>query len=136
MAGSPPNYDDVMMPGAGGIRVPTEVFGSGGAGNPGGTFALTKQVTIAMGVLAAAATVNLNPSQTAASEIVVTGSGAYATTLVLPGAFPGAVFVLYNNTANNVTLKVTGQTGVTVATGKRAVLVCEATDIARVTADT
>lgn len=125
-----PNYSGVMMPGSGGIRIPTEVLGSGG------TMALTKQVTIAMGVLGATASVTLAPSQTAASEIVVTGSGAFATTLNLPAAFPGSVYVLYNNTANNVTLKVTGQTGIVVATGKRAILVGEATDIARVTADT
>lgn len=136
MAGTPPNYDNVQMPGGDGIRIPTEVFGSGGSGNPGGSMALNKQITIAMGTLTAAASVTLNPAQTQASEIVVTGSGAYATTLILPGAFPGQPYILYNNTANTVTLKVVGQTGITVATTKRALLVCEATDVARVTADT
>ena len=136
MAGTPPNYDDVLMPGAGGIRIPTEVFGTGGAGNPGGTMDVVKPITIAMGVLGAAASVTLTPDQTAASYITVTGSGAFATTINLPGAFPGSPYILYNNTANNVIFKVTGKTGITVATGKRAILICEATDVARVTADT
>jgi hypothetical protein len=136
MAGTPPNYDDVMMPGAGGIRIPTEVFGSGGAGNPGGTMAINKQIVIALGVLGAATSVTLTPPQTAASNIIVTASGAFAVTLNLPGAFPGDFYILFNNTANTVTLKVVGQTGVTVASGKRALLVCETTDVFRVTADT
>jgi hypothetical protein len=129
-----PNYDGVLLPGSGGIRIPTEVYGSV-PGGPGGTMALIKQVTIAMGVLGAAGSATLTPPQTQASEIVVTGSGAFATTINLPAAFPGQVYVLYNNTANTVTLKVLGQTGITVATTKRAVLVCEATDVARASAD-
>ncbi len=128
MGGTPPNYDNVQWPGGDGLRVPQEMAPA--------TLAVIKQITIAMGVLGAAASVNLSPNQSQASEIVVTGSGAFATTLNLPAAFPGALYVLYNNTANNVTLKVTGQTGITVATTKRALLICEATDVARVTADT
>lgn len=128
MAGTPPNYDDVRWPAKDGLRVPQE---AGAA-----TLDVSLLVTIALGALTAAASVTLNSAQTAASELVVTGSGAFATTLILPTAFPGSSYILFNNTANTVTLMVAGQTGVTVASGKRALLVCEATDVARVTADT
>lgn len=128
MAGSPPDYDNVRWPGADGLRVPQEAAPA--------TLLVKKLVTIALGAIGAATTVNLTPQQTGASEIIVTASGAFAVTLVLPGAFPGHPYILFNNTANNVTLKVTGQAGVTVATTKRALLVCESADIARVTPDT
>lgn len=128
MAATPPNYDNVRWGGPDGLRVPTE------AGNA--TLEVALSATIALGVLTAAATVNLMPPQTSASEIVVTGSGAFAATLNLPAPFAGSSYVVFNNTASTVTLKVAGQTGVTVASGKRALLICEATDVARVTADT
>ena len=123
------------MPGAGGIRIPTEVFGSGGPGNRR-NYGSREANHYRYGSFGGRGQRNPYSSQTAASYITVTGSGAFATTLNLPAAFPGTFYVLFNNTANNVTLKVTGQTGIVVATGKRALLVCEATDIARVTADT
>jgi hypothetical protein len=117
-----------MWPGSGGLRVPQEAGGV--------TLDVISLVTIALGAIGVATAVNLTPAQSNASEIIVTASGAFAVTLNLPAAFPGSHYILYNNTANNVILKVTGQTGVTVATGKRAILVCESTDVARVTADT
>ena len=135
MAGTPPNYDNVMIPAGGGIRIPTELLGTGGAGNNCGTFAINRLFTIAMGTLTSATSVTLTPAQTNASIIVVTGSGAYATTINLPAAAPGAFYLVYNNTANTVTVKVLGQTGITIATTKRALLGCEATDIARYSAD-
>jgi hypothetical protein len=129
MAGpTAPNYENVLWPGSGGLRVPTE------AGSA--AIEVISLATIALGAISVATAVTLTPAQSNASEIIVTASGAFAVTLNLPAAFPGSNYILFNNTANNVTLKVTGQTGVTVATGKRALLVCESTDVARVTADT
>jgi len=128
-----PNYDDVMMPGAGGIRIPTEVLGSGGAGNPGATFEVVKQVSHSYG--SAHADWNLAPYETAGSYFIVT-SASQAANAVFPAAQPGAVFTVYNNSGYTITFKVSGQTGVGVTNGKRAILVCGSTDIARVTADT
>lgn len=126
MAGSPPNYDNVMWPGSGGLRVPQE--------NSPATLCLIKQVTVNIGTQGSGNVVTLNPNQTLASEVVVTNASA-AATVKWPGAFPGYSFVAYNNSGATCTFMVTGQTGVAVANGKRAVLVCEATDIARVSAD-
>jgi hypothetical protein len=133
MAGTPPNYDNVQWPGADGIRVPTEVIGSSGAGTSGGTLALTKQVTHNYGATAAAW--NLSAAETQASHYIVTNASG-AAQAVFPGAFPGKRFSVFNNSGQTITFLVTGQTGVAVLTAKRAILVCESTDIARVTADT
>jgi hypothetical protein len=80
--------------------------------------------------------ITLTPAQAAASEIVVTNAGSGATTINFPGADPGSPFVVFNDSGQACTFKVVGQTGVSVANGKRALLVSESTDIARVTADT
>jgi hypothetical protein len=47
-------------------------------------------------------------------------------------------WIVYNNTtgAQSLTFVVSGQTGVTVANGKRAIVYCNGTDIVRVTPDT
>lgn len=133
MAGSPPNYDNVQWPGADGIRVPTEVCGSNGAATPGGTLALVKQVSHSFA--SAAADWNLNANETQASHYIVT-SASGAANVVFPGAFPGKRFSVYNDSGQAITFLVAGQTGIVVANTKRAILVCETTDIARVTADT
>jgi hypothetical protein len=133
MAGTPPNYDNVQWPGGDGIRVPTEVFGSKGPATPGGTLALVKQVKHDFG--AAAVAWNLNPAETQASHYIVSNASG-AANVVFPGAFPGKRFSVFNTSGATITFLVTGQTGVAVATAKRAILVCEDTDIARVTADT
>jgi hypothetical protein len=86
-------------------------------------------------MIGADTTVGLNPDQCQSSMIEVTGSGAFQSILELPAAFPGHEYLVYNHTANNVILRVTGQTGITVATTKRAVLGCEAVDVARYSAD-
>lgn len=128
MAGTPPDYDNVRWGGPDGLRVPQE----GGKA----TFAIKKLTTIALGAITAATAITLTPDQALSSEIIVTATGIFAVTLNLAGAIPGHPYIVYNNGAGTLTLKVTGQTGVTVATTKRALLVCEATDVARVTADT
>lgn len=133
MAGTAPLYDNVQMPAGGGIRIPTEVFGTSGAGKPGASFKVNKTASHDFG--AAHADYTLLPHETQASEIIATNADA-AANIVFPAAFPSHSWIVYNNAGFAVTFKVTGQTGVAVATGKRAILVCEATDIARVTADT
>jgi hypothetical protein len=66
----------------------------------------------------------------------LTGSlGGVAKTLTLPGAYPGMLWVVRNDTGASVTVKVTGGTGVPVATGKAAILRGTSSDVARVTAD-
>lgn len=128
MAGSPPYYDNVRMGGPDGLRIPQEANQA--------TFAIEKLVSIDVGGAGVTNTVNLTPDQCLASEVIVTDAGSGATTVVWPGAFPGHVFVVYNHSGQAVTFKVTGKTGISVADTKRALLVCEAADIARVTADT
>jgi hypothetical protein len=128
-----PYYSNTQWPGADGIRVPVEVLGSAGAGLPGGTMSLIKQVT--HNYNGTAANWALAPAETAASHIIVTNASG-AATATFPAANPGQRFSVFNNSGQAVTFLVAGQTGVVVATGKRAILVCESTDIARVTADT
>lgn len=127
MAGSPPDYDNIRQGGPDGLRIPQE---QGKA-----TYAVKKLVTVNLGTEGSGNVYTLLPSETLSSEVIVT-NGSGAATVKWPGAFPGHVFVAYNNSGATCTFQVTGQTGVAVATGKRAVLVCESTDIARVTADT
>ena len=55
---------------------------------------------------------------------------------ILQSVKPGKMYVLYNGSGQAITLKVSGQTGIAVANTKMAILVCNATDIVRVTADT
>ena len=85
----------------------------------------------------AAAVVAILPSEQAllVSEIKATNANG-ACTIKIPVAIPGKHVVLYNNSGQTATLMVLGGTGITVANGKRALLVCEASDFARVTADT
>jgi hypothetical protein len=64
------------------------------------------------------------------------GTPGGACLVSLPAAADSAVFILFNNTGQNVTLKVTGGTGILVATGKRAVLYCDDTDVRRAGPDT
>lgn len=122
---TPPDYDNIRQGGPDGIRIPQEQGKC--------TYAIKKLVTV--NLTTSASPYTLAPSETLASEVITTSATA-ASSVVWPGAFPGHLFAVYNNSGSTVTFKVTGQTGVAVATGKHAVLVCESTDIARVTADT
>lgn len=133
MGGNAPTYDGVGWPAGDGIRVPTEVFGTKGAATLNGTLKLHRTASHDYG--AAHADWTLLPGDTQASYITVTDA-SQAANAVWPAAFNGHVYVVYNNSGFNITFKVTGQTGITVANGKRAILVCDGTDIQRVTADT
>ena len=60
--------------------------------------------------------------------IELTGTGGAATNLIVPAK--RKLYFIYNNTASGqVTVKVSGQTGVSVANGKKVILVCDGTDI-------
>jgi hypothetical protein len=120
MAGTAPNYDNVQWPGSDGLRVPQETAPA--------TLAVVKMATVNGG---GASTVTLTPAQTGASVLVITNMGSVASTVLLPAAFPGHVYAFKNSTGSgsNCTFKVTGQTGVAVADGSHAILVCNTTDI-------
>ena len=130
-----PYYDNVQWPGGDGIRVPTEVFGSNGAGVPGGTIALLKNVAHSYG--SAAADWNLNAAETAGSVYSVT-SASGAANAIFPAVIPGKIFVVNNGSGQAITFKVTGKTGIVVANAKAATLFMDsvAGDVQRVTADT
>ena len=135
MAGNAPYYDNVMNPGAGGIRVPTEVFGSGGAGVPGATMKVDK--VVAHSYASGSADWNLSAPETAASIYSVTSAGG-AANAKFPAYIPGKVFVVSNASGQAITFLVTGQTGIAVANAKAATLFMDpvAADVQRVTADT
>ncbi len=60
--------------------------------------------------------------------IELTGTGGAATNLIVPAK--RKLYFIYNNTASGqVTVKVSGQTGVSVANGKKVILVCDGTDV-------
>lgn len=126
---SPPDYDNVRQGGPDGLRIPQE---QGKA-----TYAIKKLSNVDIGTQGSSSSVTLISSQTLSSELVVTNSvsSTVAATVNFPGAFPGHMFVVFNNTASGCTFKVAGQTGISVGSGKRAVLVCESVDIARAAAD-
>lgn len=125
MAATAPDYANERWPGSGGLRVPQEVAPA--------TLAVKKLVTLDFSKVVSPYT--LPPTQALASELIV-GTSTVATIVTFPAAFPGHIFVAYNSSSSGCTFKVNAQTGVSVGSGKRAVLVCESVDIARVTADT
>jgi len=59
--------------------------------------------------------------------IELTGTGGTATNLIVPGN--KKLYFVFNNTTGQVTVKVTGQTGVSVPNGKKYLLVSNGTDI-------
>lgn len=76
-------------------------------------------------------TMNSGASATARNmSIELTGTGGG--TLVVPGTSPNAnkkLYIIYNSTALAITVKVSGQTGVSVPAGKKMLLVCNGTDV-------
>ncbi len=60
--------------------------------------------------------------------IELTGTGGAATNLIVPAK--KKLYFIYNNTVSGqVTVKVSGQTGVSVENGKKVILVCDGTDV-------
>lgn len=139
-----PYYDNIKLGGPGGIRIPQEVGSA--------IFSVVQRVTINASSIGGSSTTNsitLTPFYNSnvadiagsgsaagaeASLIVVTGAGSGATTLSLPAAFPGYYYCLKNSSGQSCTLKVTGQSGVSVATGSHQMLLCDTTDISALAA--
>lgn len=65
--------------------------------------------------------------------ITVTCTGAQ--NIVFPAAINGKVVIIANATGATATVKVSGATGIAVASNKTAILRCSGTDFVRVTAD-
>jgi hypothetical protein len=128
---NPPDYDNIRWPASQstGLRVPLEQAPA--------TLDIKKLSNVNIGTQGSSNSVTLVAGQTLASELVVTNtvSSTTAGTVVFPVAFPGHMFIVYNNTSSGCTFVVKGQTGISVGSGKRAVLVCESIDIARASAD-
>lgn len=66
--------------------------------------------------------------------IEFTGTLSAGKTITFP-ANDGYTHMLYNNTGQTLTMKVSGQTGFTVATGKRCSCYCDGTDMRKTSAD-
>lgn len=128
MAGTPPYYDNEQMPGAGGIRVPNEVFGSSGPGVPAATMALIKEVDFnvaeANSTRGVSGVVTLYPSECQANVITFNNSSSNNVNFALPAVFPGNEYLLSNVSGNSVTFLVTGKTGVTLANNNSQSVVC------------
>jgi hypothetical protein len=133
MGGNPPDYDNQRYGGpssGGGIRYPQEA-------GPG-TFALDKETDINVGGAGTTNSITLTLNQTRSSYYYVSNAGSGATTINWPAVLPGVVFTVFNSSGQACTFKVAGQTGVSVANAKHAILAMDKTagDIVRVTADT
>lgn len=128
MAGNAPYYDNVQEPAQGGIRQPTEVFGTGGVGNPSAEYALLKEVDFDVTKVNAARGVSnvvpLLPGETQASLITFNNSSSNNVNFTLPAVFPGHRYTLENRCGNNITFLVTGKTGVTLANNNTQDVVC------------
>ena len=130
MAGTAPNYSNAKWGGPQGLRVPQEVFPA--------TMAVVKETDIDIGGAGTTNTITIDPSQTLSSYYSLTNAGSGATTVNFPVLHNGFSFVVWNNSGQAATFKVTGKTGISIANGKRATLVMDKVlgDLARVTADT
>lgn len=118
-AASAPNYANERWPGSGGLRVPQE---AGAA-----TLDVSQLVTVNGG---GASSVTLNSTQVNASVLVIGSMSATTNnTVSYPAAFPGALVAVKNSSGSALTLKVTGQTGVSIANGSHMLVACNTTDI-------
>lgn len=79
--------------------------------------------------------VDLTSNQALRSYIVLSGSLGSPANVTIPQATLGHLYMVRNASGATVTVKVSGGTGIAVANGKSALLICGATDIERLTAD-
>jgi hypothetical protein len=100
-------------------------------------FSATSGVFSVMAVDASAGDVTLTKQEVADNTIFdVTGVKGSGAALIFPSAPEGKIIIVRNeDAADDVTVKVTGQTGVAVGEGKTAILKSNGTDFERVTAD-
>jgi hypothetical protein len=68
-------------------------------------------------------------------SLLVTSSGSGDANIIESGGVSGRIRIVRNGAAGTVTIKESGQTGVSIATGKTAVVMHNGTDYIRVTAD-
>src|SRR5271157_5560230 len=108
MAGTPPDYDNIRWGGPKGVRLPQEVFPA--------TMAVKKETNIDIGGAGSTNTINLDSSQVMSSYYSLKNAGSGATTVVWPAVIPGWNFTVFNTSGQNITFKITGKTGITVAT--------------------
>lgn len=89
------------------------------------------------GRLSKAVTDNLTLTDTEAMNHIIefTGTLGAGKAITFP-ANDGYTHCLYNATGQTLTIKVAGQTGFTVATGKRCVCYCDGTDMRKASGDT
>ena len=120
MPANPPYYDDVRWPGAGGLRVPQE--------SAPATLSIEKMVTLNGN---GASTITLNSGQVGASELVITNMGSITSVVSYPAAFPGRVVLIKNSTGSgsSATIKVTGQTGFSLADGSHVIATFNTVDL-------
>ena len=81
------------------------------------------------------AEITLTSTEYANQILEFEGTTGGSTDIILP-AIPYRQWTVYNNTDDDLVFLVSGQTGVTVATGKRCIVYANGTDIVRVTPDT
>src|SRR5690348_5022434 len=106
-----------MMPGAGGIRIPTEVYGSGGVGNARATLDIDKYVSHDYG--AAAADWTLNTAEACGSIFSVSNASG-AVNMIFKYCQPGGFILVSNQSGQALTVKCTGGgAGITIASTKR-----------------
>jgi hypothetical protein len=93
-----PYYEDVRLPGSGGLRIPTEA-------NPAGL-----DVYKELDLTATTGTVTLTPSQAASSLITATPTANM--TIVFPGCQPGKITAIMNlaSATYSITCEVSGNT--------------------------
>lgn len=84
-----------------------------------------------------AATTTWTLSASEMNKLIVVKSGTTGgSTDIVATPTDGKVYIVYNNaTGSNIVFKATGQTGVTVATAKSALVMGNGTDFVRLTAD-
>ena len=64
--------------------------------------------------------------------ITTTNAAVGGANAILPSCVAGQYYTVYNTSGQTITLKVTGQTGATVATTKKGLFVCTGTDVLQV----
>jgi hypothetical protein len=103
--------------------------------NPAGKFVRAVQQRGRLAKTITDANTTLSTVEASARILEISGTLTASRDIILPNN-DGQEYVVYNATGQNLVFKVSGQTGVTVATTKRALIYCNGTDYKRVTPDT
>lgn len=92
--------------------------------------------TVSVLALGAVTAKKVLTTQQAIDAGIITCTLTGAQDIEFPVPIEGKVLIVVNASGDAATVKVTGATGIVVATAKTAILRCSATDFVRVTADT